>query len=252
VVRWHGFATGCTRAQSPGGRSGAERGVDGGHTGDVAADRSGQLPGRLGELVVQLLERVDQVTPLRHPRQGDNCCSVRLQQCQPRPQRAARFPSVDGGDRDDRVPAQCGDPPGAQHRRHGGAADHDVGGAAGEHAQVKAPECSRDRAGADPAGDADHSPASPRPPQEACLRGSTNDAGVVASRSEAVIEQSLRSRRRRGRSPPFRGLRALDSRLRARRDRPFVLLEYAAGLPPEWFAEVAEQVADLARMPGPG
>ena len=30
-----------------------------------------------------------------------------------------------------------------------------------------------------------------------------------------------------------RGLRALDSRLRAGPDRPFVLLEYAAGLPPE-------------------
>ena len=45
-----------------------------------------------------------------------------------------------------------------------------------------------------------------------------------------------------------RGLRALDSRLRAGPDRPFVLLEYAAGLPPEWFAGVAEQVADLARI----
>ena len=45
-----------------------------------------------------------------------------------------------------------------------------------------------------------------------------------------------------------RGLRALDGRLRARRDRPFVLLEYAAGLPPEWFAGVAEQVADLTRI----
>ena len=45
-----------------------------------------------------------------------------------------------------------------------------------------------------------------------------------------------------------RGLRALDGRLRARPDRPFVLLEYAAGLPPEWFAGVAEQVADLARI----
>ncbi len=45
-----------------------------------------------------------------------------------------------------------------------------------------------------------------------------------------------------------RGLRALDSRLQAGPDRPFVLLEYAAGLPPEWFAEVAEQVADLPRI----
>ena len=45
-----------------------------------------------------------------------------------------------------------------------------------------------------------------------------------------------------------RGLRALDSRLRAGPDRPFVFLEYAAGLPPQWFAGVAEQVADLARI----
>ena len=45
-----------------------------------------------------------------------------------------------------------------------------------------------------------------------------------------------------------RGLRALEGRLQAGPDRPFVLLEYAAGLPPEWFAEVAERVADLARI----
>jgi hypothetical protein len=43
------------------------------------------------------------------------------------------------------------------------------------------------------------------------------------------------------------GLRALDSRLQGP-GLPFVFLEYAAGLPPEWFAELAEKVADLTRI----
>lgn len=44
------------------------------------------------------------------------------------------------------------------------------------------------------------------------------------------------------------GLRALDARLRQGRDRPYLLLEYAAGLPPEWFAGLAERLADTARV----
>jgi hypothetical protein len=40
----------------------------------------------------------------------------------------------------------------------------------------------------------------------------------------------------------------LDARLRARADAPFVFLEYAAGLEPEWFVEMAERLRDAERV----
>jgi hypothetical protein len=43
-------------------------------------------------------------------------------------------------------------------------------------------------------------------------------------------------------------LRELDARLRERPDGPFVFLEYAACLEPEWFVEVAERLRDAERV----
>jgi hypothetical protein len=43
-------------------------------------------------------------------------------------------------------------------------------------------------------------------------------------------------------------MRELDGRLRARPDGPVVFLEYAAGLEPAWFAEVAERLQDAERV----
>ena len=44
------------------------------------------------------------------------------------------------------------------------------------------------------------------------------------------------------------GLRELDARLRERPDGPLVFLEYAAGLEPGWFVEVAERLRDAERV----
>jgi hypothetical protein len=43
-------------------------------------------------------------------------------------------------------------------------------------------------------------------------------------------------------------MRELDARLRERRDGPVVFLEYAAGLEPGWFVEVAERLQDAERV----
>jgi hypothetical protein len=43
-------------------------------------------------------------------------------------------------------------------------------------------------------------------------------------------------------------MRQLDARLREQADGPLVFLEYAAGLDPEWFAEVAERLRDVERV----
>lgn len=43
-------------------------------------------------------------------------------------------------------------------------------------------------------------------------------------------------------------MRGLDARLRERPGRPFVFLEYAAGLEPDWFVEVAERLRDAERV----
>jgi hypothetical protein len=43
-------------------------------------------------------------------------------------------------------------------------------------------------------------------------------------------------------------MRELDLQLGRRADGPFVFLEYAAGLEPEWFAETVEQLCDLERV----
>jgi hypothetical protein len=40
----------------------------------------------------------------------------------------------------------------------------------------------------------------------------------------------------------------LDARIRRTPDAPMVFLEYAAGLPPEWFVEMAKRIVDLDRM----
>jgi hypothetical protein len=44
------------------------------------------------------------------------------------------------------------------------------------------------------------------------------------------------------------GLSELDARIRRIEAAPLVFLEYAAGLPPEWFVEMAKRIADLERM----
>jgi hypothetical protein len=44
------------------------------------------------------------------------------------------------------------------------------------------------------------------------------------------------------------GLRELDARLSERPDGPLVFLEYAAGLEPGWFVEVAERLRDAERV----
>jgi hypothetical protein len=43
-------------------------------------------------------------------------------------------------------------------------------------------------------------------------------------------------------------LREVDARLEREKDSPFIFLEYAAGLDPGWFIEVAERVRDVARV----
>jgi len=46
----------------------------------------------------------------------------------------------------------------------------------------------------------------------------------------------------------LRGMRDLDARLRERPGGPLVFLEYAAGLEPAWFVEVAERLQDAERV----
>src|SRR5215470_13915512 len=46
----------------------------------------------------------------------------------------------------------------------------------------------------------------------------------------------------------LRAMRDLDARLRERPGRPVVFLEYAAGLEPAWFVEVAERLQDSERV----
>jgi hypothetical protein len=46
----------------------------------------------------------------------------------------------------------------------------------------------------------------------------------------------------------LRGMRDLDARLRERPGAPLVFLEYAAGLEPAWFVEVAERLQDAERV----
>ena len=64
-------------------------------------------------------------------------------------------------------------------------------------------------------------------------------AGLVVHDKHAMAAQTDRL---------LRAMRDLDARLRERPGSPLVFLEYAAGLEPAWFVEVAERLQDAERV----
>ena len=173
--------------------------------GEVGADRSGQLPGpagRVGRAAVGA-GRPGRATAAPTPgRQLLRCAAPAA------PAATAVRCSVSQCRR--AVTATTGRPHSAATRparsteHHGRATDHDVGSAAGEHAQVEAPGATATVLVPTPPATPTTAGEAPRPPRmSSCLcADQTNDSGMATSRSGVVIEQSLRSRRRRGRAPP--------------------------------------------------